>query len=300
MKISIIIPTLNEEKYLPKLLKSIKEQEFTDYEVIIADANSTDKTLEIAQEYGAKVIPGGMPAVGRNKGAKIAQGDFLFFLDSDVILPKHFLSHALTEMRLRGVNLASCEFLPLSNLLLDKIIHKFGSLSMKLSQFSVPHAPGFCFLITKDLFDRVGGFDETITIAEDHDLVKRASKISPFRVLTSTYIKVSVRRLDKEGRLKLLKKYMQVEMYRIFKGELRDNRVEYEFGKFDDIDETKKQPVLVKLDKQLDKLDDEFDKFIKNNIIPEKFSNGLDKPLSKFKETFKSSLQKFKDFLSKK
>ncbi len=50
--ISIVIPTLNEEAFLPTLLDSIKKQSFTDYEIIVADAGSKDKTIDIAQEYG--------------------------------------------------------------------------------------------------------------------------------------------------------------------------------------------------------------------------------------------------------
>ena len=79
MTISIIIPTLNEARFLPKLLESIKKQTFTDYEVIVADAGSKDKTLEIAKKYGARIVKGGFPAEGRNAGARAAKGDFLFF-----------------------------------------------------------------------------------------------------------------------------------------------------------------------------------------------------------------------------
>jgi glycosyltransferase involved in cell wall biosynthesis len=78
-KISIIIPTKNEETCLPKLLDSIKSQDFPDYEIIIADANSTDKTREIAKSYGCIVVDGGLPAVGRNRGAEVANGEILLF-----------------------------------------------------------------------------------------------------------------------------------------------------------------------------------------------------------------------------
>ena len=79
VKLSIIIPTYNEEEYLPKLLYSIKEQEFKDYEIIVADAGSVDRTREIAESNGCKVIEGGLPAVGRNNGAKIAKGKYFYF-----------------------------------------------------------------------------------------------------------------------------------------------------------------------------------------------------------------------------
>ena len=71
--LSIIVPTLNEEEHLPIFFREIKKQSFKDYEVIIADANSTDRTVEIAQKFGATVISGGLPAKGRNEGAKIAK-----------------------------------------------------------------------------------------------------------------------------------------------------------------------------------------------------------------------------------
>ena len=70
MKLSIIIPTYNEEEYLPKLLESIKMQDFTDYEVIVADANSKDNTRKIATDYGAKVVDGGFDCVC-NKSDKV-------------------------------------------------------------------------------------------------------------------------------------------------------------------------------------------------------------------------------------
>lgn len=58
--ISIIIPTWNEENYLPKLLECIKKQTYRDYEVIVADANSTDNTKAIAKKYDCKIVKGGL------------------------------------------------------------------------------------------------------------------------------------------------------------------------------------------------------------------------------------------------
>jgi glycosyltransferase involved in cell wall biosynthesis len=69
MQFSIIIPTLNEEVLLPNLLRDLQAQTFRDFEVIVADAGSKDGTVDLAQSLGARVVPGGMPAVGRNRGA---------------------------------------------------------------------------------------------------------------------------------------------------------------------------------------------------------------------------------------
>lgn len=233
-KVSIVIPTLNEEKDLPQLLESLKQQTFKDFEIIVGDAGSKDATLEIAQKYNAKVVEGGMPGVGRNRGAAVANGDFLFFFDADVVLPKDFLEKALGEMDEKFVDLATCAFHPISDLRLDKLLFAFANLSVKLNQNSNPRAAGFCIFITRRLFERIRGFDETLRLAEDHDLVDRASKFRPLHVLTSTSLNVSVRRLAKEGRFSLIEKYFQVEMHLLTKGKVKEDIVEYEFGNFKD------------------------------------------------------------------
>jgi glycosyltransferase involved in cell wall biosynthesis len=265
MKISIIIPALNEGQYLPLLFKSIQKQSFKDCEVIVADGHSKDNTVAIAEQFGAKVVKGGMPAKGRNSGAASAKGASLFFFDADVILPDGFLQKAYDEMQDRHLDLATCEVLPLSDLQIDKVLHNLANLSIRMNQYANPHAGGFCILCTKRLFERTGGFDESLTMAEDHDFVKRASRFSPLRVLDSTQISVSVRRFEKEGRTVLVSKYIEVELHRIFKGELKTDVIEYEFGNFQ-----KKSPEkqskrlaafegrLVRMDKRLRELRDRY------------------------------------------
>lgn len=230
--VSIIVPTLNEEEDLPVLLASIEAQSFTDYEIIVADAGSKDRTVQIARKAGAQVVPGGMPGPGRNRGAEAARGELLFFFDADVDLPRDFLAKAVAEMDARMLDLATCEFRPKSDLKLDEIMFRFANLSVKMNQDINPRAAGFCIFITARLFRRIGGFDETLKLAEDHDLVQRASKFRPLRVLQNTSLKVSIRRLEKEGRFNLVQKYMQVELHLLFKGNVRDEIVKYEFGNF--------------------------------------------------------------------
>lgn len=267
-EISIIIPTLNEEKLLPLLLESIIKQTFKNYEIIISDAGSTDNTQQIAKKYNCVITRGGKPAKGRNEGAKIAQGEFLIFLDADVILPKQFLKNVHQEMQQEYIDLATCEFDPISRLNIDKILHKLANLSIHLSQQTNPHAPGFCIIITKRLFQRIKGFDETLTIAEDHDLVKRASTYRPLEILKSTKIKVSVRRLEKEGRLLLLTKYMKVELHRSFKGEINNELIDYKFSDFEK-QENKAgfEKQLIIFDKKINKLNKIIQQKIKVNII---------------------------------
>ncbi|MBL0265932.1 MAG: glycosyltransferase [Leptospiraceae bacterium] len=280
-RISVVIPALNEEKFLPVLLESLKNQTFKDYEVIVADAGSKDKTLEIAHSYGARVVPGGMPGPGRNRGAEVATGEFLFFFDSDVLLPNDFLEKAMTEMDDRFIDLATCEFLPLSELTIDKAVFQLSNLIVKMNQNLNPRAAGFCIFINRRLFKRVGGFDESVVIAEDHDLVERASKFRPLRFLKTTSLSVSVRRLDKEGRLALLQKYVKVEMHLLTKGSVKDDIIEYEFGNFDEAEKSKRKKLLndiedgiLKLDRQFTKTSSEWNE--KTAEVEEKLKSSFD------------------------
>lgn len=103
MTISIIIPTLNAEKYLPELLNSLLNQTINDKEIIVIDSSSKDKTIERAKSYSCKTIiiskadfdHGGT----RNKAAEISTGDILVFMTQDAIpFDKHFLENLIKPL----------------------------------------------------------------------------------------------------------------------------------------------------------------------------------------------------------
>ena len=208
MILSIIIPTYNEEEYLPILLDSIKSQSFDDYEIIVADANSTDKTREVAESYGCTVVDGGLPAVGRNNGAKIAKGEYLLFLDSDLELTEDYLRNALYEFRMERLGIAITQMTPMSNKIEDKIFHDFANYFMISVEKIKPHGAGcYGIIARKELHDRCNGFDEDLTFGEDTDYIERLAKIEPFKVLRNAKIGVSTRRLEEEGIETLIKQY---------------------------------------------------------------------------------------------
>ncbi len=231
MKLSIIIPTLNEEHFLPNLLECIRLQKFKDFEVIVADSNSRDATRKIAESFGCKIVEGGSPAVGRNNGAKAATGDLLFFLDADVVIEDNFFEPVIREFEENNYDIASTYMTPLSDKAFDRALHKIANICLKTTQKVSPHAPGFCILVKRDLHEKIGGF-RNLKTAEDHDYVKRAGKVGKFALLVSKRISVSVRRFEKEGRLKIAAKYFYVELYRLLKGEVEHELFSYEFGQF--------------------------------------------------------------------
>lgn len=229
--LSIIIPTLNEEKYLPKLLESIKKQSFKNYEIIVADFNSKDKTRKIAKGCKCKLVNGGKPSVARNNGAKIAKGELLLFLDADIILPSNFLIPCISEFKKRGLDVATCLFKLKDEKIMNNVLLFFGNIVLYSSQRFDPRATGAFLLCKTTLFNRVKGFNKKLKQAEDHDFVKRCIKIGKFGVLKKGLF-LSMRRFEKEGRFKVLKKYAKSELYRKIKGNVDKDIFEYEYGKF--------------------------------------------------------------------
>jgi glycosyltransferase involved in cell wall biosynthesis len=213
--LSIIIPTYNEERFIGRLLESIKRQKFPDYEVIVADNKSKDTTCQIANKYKARIVKGGLPAEARNIGAANAKGDILLFLDSDVILPYGFLHHAVSDFKKKELDVALASIIADSNKQLDKIMYSTADAFLKAWQYFKALGAGCCgIMIKKDLHDLIGGFNERIKFGEDTDYLVRAGRVGKFRVL-SARIKVSVRRFDAEGRFKLAMKYAQSTYYDI-------------------------------------------------------------------------------------
>lgn len=208
MILSIIIPTYNEEEYLPVLLESIKQQDFSDYEIIVADADSKDNTIKIAEEYGCIVVEGGMPAVGRNNGAKVAKGDYLLFLDSDLKLTEDYLAKVIYEFKMERLGIAITQMKPLSKKTEDKVLHDLANLFMISVEKIKPHGAGCYGIIAKrELHERCGGFNEELTFGEDTEYIERLAKKERFKVLRNAKIGVSTRRLEEEGLATLAKQY---------------------------------------------------------------------------------------------
>ena len=232
-RLSIIIPTKNEEEILPKLLASLKQQTFTDYEVIVADNRSADRTVEIATKAGARVVEGGMPGPGRNKGAFHANGELLLFFDADVELTSQtYLEDMLREFEEKKADVATVIMRPVSNKIIDQVFYGAYNAFAQLTERFRPHAAGTCILIRRHMHEKLNGFDEEVVMAEDMDYVQRAAKEGGrFKILKgSGPIDVSVRRLEKDGRLGIAIKYLYGELYMILKGPFKEMPFEYEMG----------------------------------------------------------------------
>src|SRR5689334_5293479 len=88
-RISVVMPVYNSERLLGECLSALRASTFDDYEIVIVDDSSTDKSRDIAAAHGARVVPSGGrlgPGRARNKGVEHARGDIVFFIDSDVVV----------------------------------------------------------------------------------------------------------------------------------------------------------------------------------------------------------------------
>ncbi len=245
MELSIIIPTLEEEKYLPFLINSIKKQNFTkEYEIIVADGGSKDKTVEIAKSQGCKIIKGGLPARGRNEGAKVASGGLLLFLDADTIVPENSLEKFLFEFKKRNLDIAG--FLlqpwgegeesklsssPVANAreskLLKILYDLFYNWPVLVLEKTLPHSAG-AILIKKSLYQKIGGFDEKIKIAEDHICSRKAVCFGKFGILRTAKVYYSQRRFERDGLIKTYLKYFLAELHLIFLGPIKSDIFKYD------------------------------------------------------------------------
>jgi len=225
--LSIIIPTLNEEKYLPKLLDCINKQTYKDYEIIVADANSEDKTVRLAKKYGCRIVKGGLPGISRNKGAKAAKGDILLFLDADSAIEPKFLEEALNKIKKRKLDVAGCYLQPSSDKIIDRIFLGIFNSWTFLTQGFYPNACGTGIFCKKWLHDKINGFDKTIKLSEDMDYARRAGKLGKFGILRNPKVIFSMRRYDNEGRFNVGFKLLLSGFYRVFFGEIRGDIFKY-------------------------------------------------------------------------
>ncbi|MCC7004996.1 glycosyltransferase [Candidatus Nomurabacteria bacterium] len=212
--ISFIIPTLNEEKTIEKTLKCISEY-LGEKEIIVSDGNSTDRTIEIVKKYTDKVIvyKGSKRqtiAQGRNDGAKIAQGEFVVFMDADVTIAdiNFFMNKMLNNFTNKKILATTTIYRVEKDLegFLDMII--FTTLgywfSVLNNLFRFGASGGEFLMVRKEAFVKIGGFNENLAAAEDMDLMWRLNKIGRTYSDISLNIFHSGRRAHKVGWPKLL------------------------------------------------------------------------------------------------
>lgn len=232
-RIAVVIPTKNEARYLPRLLSALKTQTVQPDEVVVADAGSTDKTVELARTYGAHVVPGGNAATGRNNGAAATTSEYIFFFDADAIIDDHeFLAHALAEFNAKTLDIATSDFYVEGGTFGDRLSMRLYNHYVRLWGARHPHPMGTFILARRDAHVRVHGFDPTVTFAEDHDYGLRVRDSGGvFGVLDGVRVGITTRRQEKIGRLRYLAVNVLAEPHIMMFGSIRSKKLGAQYDK---------------------------------------------------------------------
>ena len=175
-RISVIVPNREMGRFLPETFRSIEAQLPAAHEVLLVDAGSGDESLRVAQEWrergfpvDVEVVPGANPSQARNAGLKRASGDFVTFLDADDLFPRWKFAAQLARFeRAPWVDVVSGRITLFQDLDPVALAPADGTRSQTVTGVSAAAC-----LIRREVFDRVGGFDETLLYSEDTDFILR-------------------------------------------------------------------------------------------------------------------------------
>ena len=194
-QISIIIPVLNEEEYIKKVVKAIQNNATSGNikELLVIDGGSIDNTVNAANSLGATVISSQRGrAKQMNLGAKIATGEILYFLHVDTLPPHGFDDHILNGY-LNGYE-AGCFRLQFDS---KHPLLLFFAWCTRINH-TVCRGGDQSLYISKKLFLKANGFNTAYAIYEDNEFIGRIYKLANFTILPNT-VKTSARRYQKKG-----------------------------------------------------------------------------------------------------
>ena len=235
---SIIIPVLNEAARLPGLLSMFAGQTFQDFELIIVDAKSEDDSIRMLKSFTAsfplRVLSSEKRNAGfqRNLGAKSASANNLLFFDADTVITDDFLAAFKLQLEKYHPDFASTRFVASTRNIFDRALAYFASVSMfVLARWNFPFMSASQLFFRREAYDKMGGFDTSVLISDDHELVQRAARLGfGGRLFFNPVHTFSFRRFEREGRLKVLAKYCKALCFMIVKGPIRTPIYEYKMG----------------------------------------------------------------------
>lgn len=209
MKLSIIIPTLNEGQYLGRLLKHFLANAPEETEIIVVDGGSTDTTLSLAKSYKVRFFE---TEKGRakqmNKGAQEATGDILYFVHADTMPPACFYSEI--KKSIQDGKESGCFRFKFDS---DKWILRVNNLVARLNLLIVRGGDQSLF-VKKDLFNEIGGFDNEMVIMEEYPVLDKLMKRKTFKIVPKKIL-ISDRKYHNRSWRKVLR--ANAAAFRLFK-----------------------------------------------------------------------------------
>jgi len=235
---SIVIPTLNEENFLPNLLNDLSRQKEKNFEVIVVDGGSTDQTEMVFKRHNHLLashffkISKKNVSCQRNFGATKAIGNYLIFLDADCRIGCFFTRNLKKTLSKKKGLLYIPYIFPDEKNSDSKLFFTIANSIIELSQsLSRPLSSGGQMVVEKNFFLLIGGFPEDVFIGEDHQLVKNAYDWRVKAVfLRNIKVKFSLRRMRREGKLKMLVKVIYSFIHLILNGKIDQKIFAYEMG----------------------------------------------------------------------
>lgn len=235
---SIIIPTLNEEKFLPLLLEDLIHQKERDFEVIVVDGASDDATLKSISRFDKMLnlqfltVKKRNVAFQRNYGARYAIGEYLVFLDADSridhLFTKKLKKEVQTHKHLIFIPLISPQETSYQDTLIFHVVNFLIEVSHKVGN---PLSSGGSMIVERNYFRFLKGFNERLFLSEDHDIIKRARKGGVNAYFSKTIkVQFSLRRMKKEGRFDLLRKYIIASLHHFTNEDIDEKIFEYKMG----------------------------------------------------------------------
>ena len=198
-QLSIVIPVLNEGSILGNLLKHLTthSSDRNIKEIIVVDGGSTDNTIQIAKQFNTKVIASKRGrAVQMNTGAKNASGEVLYFLHADTFPPKSFDKIILNAIQLGKET--GCFRMAFDS----KNIFLRGFAYLSRINHTLCRGGDQSLFISKELFQKQGGFNEKYLIYEDSEFIRRLYKTTNFIVLPQKVV-TSARKYRQKGWLRV-------------------------------------------------------------------------------------------------
>jgi len=231
--LSVVVPTLNEERHIGSLLSDLMEQTKKADEVIVVDAGSGDGTIPVVRRFPDVVLLNGSPPVakGRNLGGRRARGDILVFLDADVRLEEDFFEGFLEEFERRRLDIACSLYVPYRSTPTIRSIFTLFNLLFKSVEKLLPSGAGHCIAVKREIFRESQGFDPELKF-DDIELIRRLARDRRFAVVAQrTY--VSDRRYREHGILRMFLTYLLMALFFALGNYRWANHITYEFGRHD-------------------------------------------------------------------
>lgn len=181
MKISVVIPAFNEERVIGKCIEAVKNQTLhrKEYEIIVVDNNSTDKTAEIAKKLGATVMPYTQKqgfSAAKQFGTKKARGEIIAYTDADSIPDKYWLERIKKLMQNKKLVCVGGTILSSEDTMTNFsfIIYDLIARAHQLVDIPLIWSPNMA--VRKDAFMRAGGFNTALKTSEDWEFIARIQK----------------------------------------------------------------------------------------------------------------------------